>query len=156
MPYNPNFPVEHTEILAEQFREQFQGLHELIQPGPAGPAGPQGSPGPGGPPGAAGLQGPQGEQGPPGDPGGSPGPQGEPGPAGPQGEQGAPGEPGGTPGPPGPQGPPGEVTNSDLTSAIASTSANTNAVATLDTPMADPDSEALRQAFNALVLAARR
>jgi hypothetical protein len=48
----------------------------------------------------------------------------------------------------------------ELTSALASTlaqeSSNSNAVATLDTPFADPDAEALRQAFNALALALRR
>ncbi len=60
----------------------------------------------------------------------------------------------------GSDGAPGEVSNQQLNDAVAnaivSTSANTNAVATLDTPMADPDSETLRQAFNTLVLAARR
>ncbi len=54
------------------------------------------------------------------------------------------------------QGPPGEVTNADLGNAINGTSNNTNGVATLDTPFADPDAEALRQAYNTLVLAARR
>jgi len=56
----------------------------------------------------------------------------------------------------GPQGPPGEVTNSALSNAISGTSSNTNAVSTLDTPFADPDAETLRQAYNSLVLAARR
>ena len=46
--------------------------------------------------------------------------------------------------------------NNALANAIAGTSANMNAMATIDTPMPDPDSETLRQAFNALVLAARR
>ena len=59
-------------------------------------------------------------------------------------------------GEPGIQGTPGEVTNSALASAISGTSNNTNAVMTLDTPFADPDAETLRQAYNALVLAARR
>lgn len=62
------------------------------------------------------------------------------------------------------QGEPGEVTNAALASAIAETlataaassSANSNAVPTLDTSFADPDTEALRQAFNALALALRR
>ena len=40
--------------------------------------------------------------------------------------------------------------------ALAASSNNTNAVATLDTPFADPDAEALRQKINELVLAARR
>jgi hypothetical protein len=60
----------------------------------------------------------------------------------------------------GAQGAPGEVTNAALAGAIASaitgTANNTNAVATLDTPCADPDSEALRQKMNELILAARR
>jgi hypothetical protein len=60
----------------------------------------------------------------------------------------------------GAQGASGEVTNAAMDSAIASaiagTSNNTNAIPTLDTAFADPDSEELRQAFNALVLAQRR
>ena len=56
----------------------------------------------------------------------------------------------------GAQGPPGEVTNAALATAISGTSSNTNAVATLDTPFADPDAEALRQRFNEFLLAARR
>src|SRR5438105_3510400 len=44
MAYNPAFPVEHTEILAEQFRDQFHGIVDLIQAAPPGPPGP---PGPG-------------------------------------------------------------------------------------------------------------
>lgn len=55
-----------------------------------------------------------------------------------------------------PQGPPGEVTNADLTNAIAGTSNNTNALATLDTPMVDPDMESLRLKLNELILALRR
>ena len=59
------------------------------------------------------------------------------------------------------QGPPGEVTNVGLSGAIATaiagTSNNTNAIPTLDTPFADnPDAEALRLAYNALVLGLRR
>ena len=49
------------------------------------------------------------------------------------------------------------MTNFALAAAIAGTSNNTNAIPTLDTPFADnPDAEALRLAFNALVLALRR
>ena len=76
-------------------------------------------------------------------------------PAGPQGPQGDPG-PQGSQGDPGPQGPTGEVSDAALTSAIAGTSANTNAVATLDTPFADPDTEALRQKLNEIILNGRR
>ena len=65
----------------------------------------------------------------------------------------------------GEQGLPGEVTSSQLATAIsmavAGTSNNTNAVPTLDTPFTnDPaslaDMETLRAAYNALVLALRR
>ena len=59
------------------------------------------------------------------------------------------------------QGPPGEVTSAAMAGAIATaiagTSNNTNAVATLDTPFDDnPAAETLRLAYNALVLALRR
>jgi len=70
-------------------------------------------------------------------------------PRGPDGGQGIQGEQG-------IQGTPGEVTNSALANAISGTSNNTNGVMTLDTPFADPDAETLRQAYNTLVLAARR
>jgi hypothetical protein len=52
--------------------------------------------------------------------------------------------------------PPPEVTLPMLDAAIAGSSANTNAVATLDNPFADPDMEALRQKLNEMLLAARR
>lgn len=48
------------------------------------------------------------------------------------------------------------MTASDLSDAINGTSSNTNAVPTLDTPFAAPESEALRVAYNALVLGLRR
>ena len=48
------------------------------------------------------------------------------------------------------------MTTGQLNSAISGTSNNTNAVATLDTPFVDPDSEALRQKVNEFLLAARR
>jgi hypothetical protein len=70
MPYDPNFPASHAELTSPAFREQFNGLRDLID---SIPVGPQGEPGPEGP------------QGPPGDPGG---PQGPPGPAGPPGADG--------------------------------------------------------------------
>ena len=131
---DPNLPQADTEIDAVQMRSQLNGLKSLIDAVPAGPPGPEGP---------QGMQGPQGAEGPqgiPGDPGGPMGPQG------PEGAQG----------PPGPAGPPGEVTQSDLSNAIQTTSNNSNAVATLDTPFADPDAETLRQAFNALLLGLRR
>lgn len=58
--------------------------------------------------------------------------------------------------PRGADGTPGEVTTAALDTAIAGTSANTNAVTTLDTAFADPDAEALRQKVNELVLNGRR
>jgi hypothetical protein len=61
----------------------------------------------------------------------------------------------------GPQGRPGEVSNAVLAAAIAGTSSNTNAVATLDTPFTnDPptlaDIEVLRAKINEMITAARR
>ena len=79
----------------------------------------------------------------------------------PQGMQGQPGMPGtdgtnGTDGSPGIQGPPGEITQAQLDAAISGTSKNSNTVATLDTPFADPDAESVRLRFNELVLTLRR
>jgi hypothetical protein len=54
------------------------------------------------------------------------------------------------------QGPPGEVTNAALAAAISGTSSNTNAVTTLDTPFADPDTETIRQKLNEVILNGRR
>ncbi len=48
------------------------------------------------------------------------------------------------------------MTNVQLTTAINGTSSNSNAVATLATPFADPDAEAMRQKLNEFLLAARR
>ena len=62
----------------------------------------------------------------------------------------------GAEGPQGSAGPPGEVTNAALAAAVNTTSGNTNAVGTLDTPFADPESEALRVRLNEFLLAARR
>ncbi len=67
------------------------------------------------------------------------------------------GQDGGT----GSQGPPGEVTNAQLSNAIAGTSSISNVVGTLDTPFAnDPptlaDLEVMRAKMNELILALRR
>ena len=67
----------------------------------------------------------------------------------------------GTDGAQGPQGTPGEVTNAALASAIAGTSANTNAVATLDTaftnnPLTLADGELLRAKINEIILNGRQ
>jgi hypothetical protein len=51
---------------------------------------------------------------------------------------------------------PGEVTAAELVAEIDGTSANSNAVATLDTPFADADDEVIRAKINELVLALRR
>ncbi|MBK8093218.1 MAG: hypothetical protein IPK32_14830 [Verrucomicrobiaceae bacterium] len=60
----------------------------------------------------------------------------------------------------GPQGIPGEVTQTDLNNALQNNlsqcSNNSNNVTTLDSPMADPDMESLRNAYNNLVNALRR
>jgi hypothetical protein len=68
--------------------------------------------------------------------------------------------PQGQPGADGATGAPGEVSNADLQNAMTNvangSSASTNGVATLDTPFADADAEALRQKVNELLLAARR
>jgi hypothetical protein len=175
MPFDPNLPQELTPADAAQMRSQLNGLKALIDAvvtltaaqvdgvttlDPGLPANatvsvvgntlhltfdiPRGNDGAQGPQGATGAVGPQGPQGLPGDPGGPPGPAGAEGPPGPQ----------------GPQGLPGEVSQTDLNNGLLNTlnqtSANTNAVATLDFPFADPDVEVLRQAFNALVQALRR
>lgn len=74
------------------------------------------------------------------------------GPAGGPGPQGEPGSPG-SPGPEGPQGPPGEITNQQLSNAIAGTSANSNMVQLLD-PSADQ--AAILAKLNELISALRR
>ncbi|MCX6855151.1 MAG: hypothetical protein NTV80_09615 [Verrucomicrobia bacterium] len=60
----------------------------------------------------------------------------------------------------GSDGAPGEISQAQLDSAINGTSSNTNSVSTLDTGFSDPpslaDLEALRLAYNNLVLALRR
>ena len=170
MPFDPTKPAFGSPDSSAEMRAQFNGLKDLMDAIPAGPPGPQGDPGP------------QGTQGPPGpsvaaavvdgvstlNPGDAATvstsfdgsnvhftfgiPRGNDGNQGPQGNTGN----DGAPGPQGPQGPMGDVSTAALAAAIAGTSNNTNAIATLDTPFADPDSEALRQAFNALVMALRR
>ena len=60
----------------------------------------------------------------------------------------------------GTDGQPGEVSRTELNNAqldtLSQCSANTNGVSTLDTPMNDPEAEALRQKLNELVNAMRR
>ncbi len=73
-------------------------------------------------------------------------------PQGTEGPQGGPGNDGAN----GTNGTNGEVSNAQLATAINSTSANSNAVATLDTAFADPDADSMRVRFNELVLALRR
>ena len=151
MPYDPSYPATGIKLKSAEMRAQFNGLKELIDAIPAGPPGP---PGPQGQTGGTGPVGPQGPQGPEGPSGGPPGPQGPP---------GEPGQTGQT-GPQGPQGPPGDVSMGQLQAAIdasnsammENSSANSNGVTTLDTPMVDPDSEILRQKINELILALRR
>ena len=151
MPFNPALPVNGSTIYAAELRGQFNGLKDLIDaaPGitavvvdgvntvPAGqPAGVSVS-----------VSGgtmhllfniPQGADGATGGNGGD-----------------------GAPGTQGPQGAPGEVSTAALAAALATTSANTNGVATLDTPFTnDPptlaDIEAVRAKINELITAMRR
>lgn len=177
--FDPNLPANGTEMVSAEMRSQFQGLKTLIDAiltltaaqvdgvntlNPGDPANatvsvvgntlhltfdiPRGNDGTQGAQGATGAEGTPGPQGPPGDPGG---------PQGPAGADGA-------PGPQGPQGPPGEVSlvdlNNGLLNTLNQTSANTNAVATLDTAPSDPptlaDYEALRAKLNELILNGRR
>jgi hypothetical protein len=56
----------------------------------------------------------------------------------------------------GPMGATGEVSQSQLDNAINGTSNNSNGVSTLDTAMADPDVETLRQKLDELINALRR
>ena len=158
-------------------------------PGPQGPAGPPGADGLAGPPGPAGVDGAAGPPGPPGSSGsdGVAGPPGIDGAAGPPGPQGPvfgnavvdatttlqPGDPA-TVGssfdgttvhftfgiPAGIQGAPGEVSQAQLTAAIADTARNPAALSPLSfTPRAPPtqgDVQALLDAHNALLAALLR
>ena len=130
--------------------------------GTNGSNGSDGAMGPQGSPGSDGAIGPQGPQGPQGDPGGPPGPQGPPGNDGMQGPQGNEGTQGpqGNEGNQGPQGPPGEVTQAALDAAIASTSANTNAVSTLGMVVTNPPTQSevqtLADKVDELIVALRR
>ena len=176
MPYDPNLPQAGTEIDAVQMRSQLNGLKDLIDAMasvnaavvdgtntlPAGsPAQasvsvigstlhftfeiPQGTDGTNGSNGSDGAMGPQ----------GNPGSDGAIGPQGPQGPQGDPCGPPGPQGPPGNdgmQGPPGEGTQAALDAAILGTSANTNAVGTLDTVFPDAALEEIRAKINSLVV----
>ena len=131
MPYDPNLPQPGTAIDADQMRAQLNGLKDLID---AIPHGPPGDPGPEGPEGPAGAEGP-------------------PGSAGGDGAQGPPGEAG-------PEGPPGEVSPQQLNDAIATTSANSDGVSTLDLFPSDPPTQAEVQdvvnKLNELIEALRR
>ncbi|MBI3879717.1 MAG: hypothetical protein HY301_06595 [Verrucomicrobia bacterium] len=183
MGYDPNFPQEGALIDAAEFRTQFHALHDettSIPKGDKGDPGNDGGVGPIGPPMAnvivdavntlnpeqpatvdatfdgtnvhltlglpRGLTGGNGATGATGNDGGT-----------------------GTQGEKGDKGDPGEVSNAQLNdglaatlaSAAANSSANTNAVPTLDTPFVnDPatlaDMELMRAAYNTLVLAQRR
>ena len=167
--FDPAQPATDSELKSAPVRENFIALKALIDDLPAGPPGPQGPQGPAGSVTwgfnwqgtwnaqvygagcvvlfegvlylATQMCGPDA-------PGVDPrwqqlsiiGPAGQ---AGTNGNDGAPG-------------PQGEVSASDLNNALGSTSANTNGVATLDTPMSDPDMETLRQKMNELIGALRR
>ncbi|MBI3882430.1 MAG: hypothetical protein HY301_20520 [Verrucomicrobia bacterium] len=174
MPFDPTYPPSHAPVLSAPMRNQFNALNDKIDAVPAGPPGPPGNDGPIGPPMAnvvvdavntlnpdqpatvdASFDGtnvhltiglPRGLTGATGNDGGTGG----------QGDKGDKGDP-------------GEVTNAQLSdglaatlaSAAANSSANTNAVPTLDDPFVNApptlaDLELMRAAHNALVLALRR
>lgn len=160
MPYDPNLPQNGLPLDADVIRVQLQGLAQMIETIPVGPQGPAGEAGSIGPEGAQGEPGPPGPEGPPFAQavvdGVSTLPPGDSATVSvnydgslvhfafgiPQGEAGA----------------AGEVSFSQM---YAETSANTNSVATLDTPFTnDPasaaDLEVLREKVNELILALRR
>jgi hypothetical protein len=166
MPYDPQWPQNGQLVDADKFRDQFGGLHDLIQTGggvsdaevdgvttldPGQPA--SASAGvvgqtlhftfaiPRGEPGPEGNTGPQGPQGDIG-PTGFDGPMGPQGPMGPDGAAGSPGPEG----PPGPAGPMGEVSQAVLDAAIAGTSGNSNGVALLNLFVSDPPTQGEMQA----------
>jgi hypothetical protein len=103
-------------------------------------------------------------------PAGPPGPQGPTGAEGPQGPMGidGPAGPTGPEGPGGPQGPPGEVTYSDMNTAISGaiaqalqeTSANSNTISPLGIAISDPptqgDVQNILSTLNDLIYALRR
>lgn len=175
MPFDPTLPSFKAPNSSALMRAQLNALNDKIDTIPVGPAGPQGEKGDKGDPGE---QGPAGADGAP----GANGADGAQGPALglvlvdsvttlPSGSDAtfnvtyvgtdahfAIGIPRGA------DGAPGEVSQADLSNAIAAalsaaasnSSANSNGVPTLDIPFSDPEHEQLRQAFNTLVLALRR
>ena len=172
MAHDPNTPADHAELTGAMLRGKLNSLNDLIEAlqsinaaqvdsvsvvQAGDPANvtvsvtgstlhfsfeiPQGAAGADGSAGADGPEGPPGQEGPPGGDGsvGAEGPQ----------------------GPEGQQGPPGEVTLAQLNAEIATTSANSNAIPTMDTAFTnDPptlaDMETMRAAYNDLVLGLRR
>ena len=138
MPYDSNYPPDHAELTSAGFRNQFNGLMEVVTGTLIGPQGPQGPQGEKGDQGDQGPQGDQGEKGDTGDPGGPQGPQGD------NGDKGDPGDP-------------GEVSNAQLDAAIAGTSANTNAVALINTSgITNPVQLMLAEKINEMLTAQRR
>ena len=160
MAFNPTLPKANSKIRSSELRDQFNGLKEDYEAQIAAiPAGPKGKPGP---------QGPPGEKGDPGDPGGPPGPQGEKGDQGDQGEKGDQGDkgdtgdPGGPPGPqgekgdPGDPGNPGEVSNEQLTDAIATTANNPSGFGAYGGDFSDPPTQQELRDFKDYVEAFRQ
>ena len=120
--------ANEAQKTAQSVRDDADNGKFIGQQGPKGdigPAGPQGEQGPKGEQGIQGETGPQGSQGETG-PRGEQGIQGEKGDLGPQGIQGEKGDKGdkGDPGAKGDKGDPGEVTNEQLTAAIAEAASN--------------------------------
>ena len=168
MPFDPTLPAEHADLDAGVVRAQLNALHQDIQIIPQGPAGPPGPPGSSGSDGVAGPPGIDGAAGPPG-------------PQGPVFGNAVvdatttlqPGDPA-TVGssfdgttvhftfgiPAGIQGAPGEVSQAQLTAAIADTARNPAALSPLSFTPSDPptqsDVQALLDAHNALLAALLR
>jgi hypothetical protein len=156
MPYDPAYPPTNAEIESAPMRGQFNGLKDLIDAIQTITA----------------AQVDATNTVPPGDPaavtlnvaGGTLHftfniPQGANGADGINGSSGSDGGEG-PPGPEGPQGPMGEISSMDLSNAIAGTSSNSNAVATLGMTVSDPPTQgevqALADKLDELINALRR
>ncbi len=153
MPFDPTQPANNSPLVSQLIRDQLQSLFDLIQSLPAGPQGPAGIQGP--PFSSAVVDGVTTLN------------PGEPAsvqtsfdganvrftfgiPRGNDGAQGGQGGNGGD-GAQGIQGPPGEVSNVQLSAAIAGTSNNTNGVSTLGLSVSDPPTQSeLQQIVNKL------
>ena len=135
MPFDTNYPPFRSRLRAVDLRNQFNGLKEDYEAQIAAiPAGPQGEKGDKG---DQGEKGDQGDKGDTGDPGGPPGPQGD---------KGDPGDPGN----------PGEVSNEQLTDAIATTANNPSGFGAYGGDFSDPPTQQELRDFKDYVEAFRQ